>query len=418
MDTRRACVWVRIWVFLLSRCSYLSERHCRFPLQKGYTAFRENLEKAISEATPLTTEPAIRVALGVLGKEEEKSDPDCRAITFRAGEDKPNGDHVIEVLVGNAVDNFGFAPRVTYGAIFFPNETLAEHDQAIANLKYPGLEDLARSFIDGLPLIIGPSHHLVSVMPSKEVELPIRDSWAISFKSIQIAKKMVIKMRQEEDKRLRQMYATFYKSPESSGLAGSVFEALAHRTICRGLCSDEQTSHMYPDLMEPPSFSTAIPSSAIGTPLAPIPSLPGNSTRDTSIDLARSLDDFIPDGKIYYIPRATKKPLFDSFTITFNDSKTTALISVFQMTISRAFRGSTKDYELIRKIMRSVHEFDSSLQISVAYWLVCPTRDPREERLWKMPDGWADSSIANDHRGHVFCLHIPVTVCHLSPCNI
>jgi len=169
---------------------------------------------------------------------------------------------------------------------------------------------------------------------------------------------------------------------------------------------------MYSDGKELPSFSTVIPSSAIGTSLSPIPSPPRNGTRDMAIDLTRSPNDFVPDDKIYYIQRAADNPFFDSFTITFNDSKSTALISVFQMTISRAQRGSTKDYELICKIMRRVNEFDSSLQIRVTYWLVCPTWDPPEERLWKMFDGWGDSAIVNDHRRHVFCLHIPIGVCH------
>jgi len=393
-------------------CPLLIERHCRFPLQNHYIAFRKHLQKAINEGTPSTAYRPVCVALEVLktSKEDNPDDMDMDS-NFGAGQEV---EHAIKVLIGEAVANFVFAPRVTYGAIFYPDEARATHDGVIKRLEYSELERLACNFVENRSLISDASHHLISIMPHKKVNFTKIDNWAISFKSIQIAKKVVTEMRKEEDYRLRQMYDTFSRSPESSGMAGFVFEALAHRMIWEGswLNREPQTSHMYSNREEPPSFSTAIPSFGIGTSLPPIPPLPLNGRRDTAIELARNLNDFTPDSGMYYIPNASNTPLFESFTITFNQLESTALISIFQMTISGVHHGSTKSYDVIRKIIRRVRELHSSFQIRVAYWLVCPSQD-LQERSWEMPLGWSDNASINNHRGHVFCLRIPVEVCHL-----
>ena len=165
---------------------------------------------------------------------------------------------------------------------------------------------------------------------------------------------------------------------------------------------------MHSDGRETPTFSVAIPSSALGTSFAPALPLWGNGRKDTIIDLDCSLDNFQADGDTYYILKATNNPLFDSFTITINPSQSTALISVFLMAISRTPRGSTKSYGLIREIMDRVSTLNPNFKITVAYWLVCPAPAPSEELSWTMPDGWDTNTVVSDYRSDVFCLHIPV----------
>ena len=326
-------------------------------------------------------------------------------------------DSAMEVLVWNAVANYRFAPRVVYGAIFQPSLTNEEHEKAIAGLSYEALEKLIRDFRRSGVLSTDIGHHLVSVSPIMRYEGYPLDSWTINFKSIRIAKKVVVAMKQEEDQRLWQIYSLFHSSPMTSSLAGYVFEAIAHRILCKDLPSDAEAAssvgvalamHFDGGPGETPTFSTAVPSSAFGTSLAPALPLLDNGRKDTIADLACSFDNFQADGDTYYIFKATRNLLFDSFTITFDPSRSTALISVFLMTISRTPRGSTKSYGLIRAIMERVSRLNPNFKISVAYWLVCPASTPSEEWSWTMPDGWDTNTIVNDHRGDVFCLRIPV----------
>jgi len=336
------------------------------------------------------------------------SDQDMETITHDV-------DSAMEVLVWNAVANYGFAPRVVYGAIFQPSLTNEEHEKAIAGLSYEALEKLIRDFRRSGVLSTDIGHQIVSVSPIMRYEGYPLDSWTINFKSIRIAKKVVVAMKQEEDQRLWQMYSLFHSSPMTSSLAGCVFEAIAHRILCKDLPSDADAASsvgealvMHSDGSETPTFSTTISSSTFGTSLPPALPLLDNGRKDTIIDLTCSLDNFQADGATYYIFKAVNNPLFNSFTITFDPSQSTALISVFLMSISRTPRGSTKGYDLIREIMDRVSRLSPNFKSRVAYWLVCPASAPSEEWSWTMPNGWDTNTIANDHRGDVFCLRIPV----------
>ena len=183
-------------------------------------------------------------------------------------------DSAIKTLLWNAVTNYGFSPRVIYGAIFQPIETNELHERAIINLSYKALEKLTLDFRTSRALSTDIEHHLVSVSPIMRYDCT-RDSWTISFRSIRIAKK-VVAMKQEEDQRLWQMYNFFQRTMVASSMAGCVFEAIAHRILCKSSPLDTKSASsvgkaltMHSDGRETPTFSIAIPSSALGTSFAP-----------------------------------------------------------------------------------------------------------------------------------------------------
>ena len=426
MDNRGACVRVRLSVFPVYAPNYSSPSvphlHCSFQLRRGYIDFRSNLEKALGgELTPslsATNSQAIEDALEVLKADkeegEEKEDMDIIDDAVGAVQDEkiPNPvDSAIKVLIRDAVAKYGFAPRDVYCAIFFPSDTNYIQINMIIGFNHDVLEKLVHGFFYEHAISDDSSHcDLISISPSQRSKCSKRDSWTIDFKSIRIAKEAVVSMRHYTTRRLRQMYGSFHKFSVASSLAGCVFEALVHHMLCESSWSGRRPNaiRMHTDGKEPPSFSTTTPS---GTGCTSLPALHG-PRKDTMIDLTRSLNDFDPNGKMYYIPTATDDPLFDSFAITLDDSRSTALISVFQMSISDG-HGSTKGYGLIRKIMSRVQEVKPGFKIRVVYWLVCPPWGSSEKRVWKMPDGWDTNTIVDDHRGDAFCLSIPIKVCRL-----
>lgn len=143
------------------------------------------------------------------------------------------------------------------------------------------------------------------------------------------------------------------------------------------------------------------------TPQTPPSSLRENSRTVTRVDTSRGFRKVTLKNNKYYIPIARSNPLFDSFTIFVDKSST--VISIFQITTSRVYKGSTDDYLNIRKLMTHVgkllQEQGLRTKIKVVYILVCP--DDGLHRKWEMPAGWNEDTGKNDHRGDVFCQRIP-----------
>jgi len=120
----------------------------------------------------------------------------------------------------------------------------------------------------------------------------------------------------------------------------------------------------------------------------------------------------------YYILTMADNPLFDSFTIDFDVYRNTVVISVFRVTASERYEGSAKGYPLIRKIMTRVCGFlteeGRNSKIEVAYFLVCP--DDGSQHEWKMPGGWGEAVKTCNHRGHAFCIRVPVPAPQSASC--
>ena len=304
-------------------------------------------------------------------------------------------DNAFEVLVCNAIEEFGFAPRDVYNGVFKLSQTKAQHVTEIRRTNYSRLEDLVNVFPEerGLDEF---SHHVVALKPYYHTL--DEDLWKIHFKSARIARQVVELMRSKEDDHIRDMYALFLEDPESSCLAGPFFESIAHRALA--------SKHIQPIPMTvegdvPLTFSTR------GTPLAPStpPCVHARATR--RLDLLHELSS-VTSGQ-YCILTSTTNPLFDSFTIDIDADKRTAVISVFHIMASPRHGGSSQGYLIIRNIMkraRKLLELPSGTPgIEVSYFLVCP--DDGSQHQWNMPVDWERNTTVNDHRGKAYCIRIP-----------
>jgi hypothetical protein len=298
-----------------------------------------------------------------------------------------------------------------YSGIVDLFETMEDHAAALDELDYSEREDVVDSFPDRCQLS-AVSNRVVRVRPREYVDR--RDRWEIDFKSERIGNQAVESMWLKKDKYLREMYDTFDSAPHSSPLAGWVFKAIAHRVLSRGWRSKRpapQPTSMVSDERNPPTF-TANPSSPSASSNAP-PSLPHPLLRGgrtiVQVDFPHGINDVTLDGGRYYCTAASNKPMFDSFIIDRDNN--TAVISFFQVTISKDCGESVGSYELIRNIMAHVRGLleeanpeKVSARVGVAYLSVRP--EDASEHEWRMPTGWNQDTGRNDHRGKVFSLPI------------
>ena len=338
------------------------------------------------------------------------------AVQLQAPVDKM--DKVFEILVRNATEEFGFAPRDVYNGVF--HLTVTKHEHTEAKFNYSALKALAEACSDTGDLHKF-SHRVVAVYP-RHVSFDY-DDWVIDFKSVRIAREVVKSMQSEEQKTLWEGYRFLRRNPESTGLAGSYFEGFIHHVFSGGWSGGPSPKPIPMFLANhDPAIFTTDPSSRASTIPITLPSpppLPINAgTRAVVwIDLARDeLSEVTLEADRYYMSTAATNPLFDSFAINQVDQHT-IVISIFQAAISERHTGSTEGYVHIRKIMRRVRELlqeGSRVTIKVAYLLVCP--EDKSHYQWVMPAGWDDSTVLNDHRGWAYCVRIPDTTHHGISC--
>ena len=245
---------------------------------------------------------------------------------------KEEVDDAFEILVRNATEEFGFAPRDVYKGIFFLRKTKRDHAAAVGELNYLELLTLVGDFSQDKKLD-GSSHRVVAVFP-RAGGTDDYSLWEMAFKSVRIAREVTLLMRLREDDYLRKTYDYLHRFPEGPTLARWVFKAIAHRAFARGW-SDGSAPQCIPvhsdnKKKDSPLFSTDPPS----TPDASLSSLVLRThTRDVvRVDFANGLDNVTLDDNQYYVPTAVNNPLFDSFTT--NQDQDAAVISIFQITIS------------------------------------------------------------------------------------
>ena len=317
--------------------------------------------------------------------------------------------NAFEILVRNATEEFGFTPRDVYKGIFYLHKMKADHTAA-NTLEYFKLVTPVREFSEDKRL----SDFLdrtVAVRPRPGGD-DDHSVWEMAFKSIRIAREVVVSVRLEEDKRLWEMYDSFRMSPECSPFAEWVFEAIVHRVFSCGWPDGSPPQHipMVSNKEDPPFFSTDPPSTPDSSLLSLAPLRAHNRDVTRGVDFAHGLDNVTLDCNKYYIPTATSDPLFDSFTI--NQDQDAVVISIFQITISPNQEGSVQGYVFIRKIMAHVSTLlkDPKPRVKIAYFLVCP--EGKSQHKWQMPPGWSRNTGLNNHQGKVFCLRIPAPVRH------
>ena len=155
------------------------------------------------------------------------------------------------------------------------------------------------------------------------------DRWGIDFKSTPISDKVKGLARFAEDRLPQELFNLFHKIPETSSMAGWIFELIAHRLLSGGwqrwdvsipppipmdsLESDEESSPLFTD-----------------SPIGTSPVRVGQRTIVRPKD--RELKEVTLEGNRCCIPTASTNPLFDSFTVDFDRNLHTVVISILQIT--------------------------------------------------------------------------------------
>ena len=300
--------------------------------------------------------------------------------------DEVNVDNALKILVRNATEEFGFAPRDVYNGVLELPETREQHAVAVGEFNSSKLKAIVEKFSWSRELDDF-SHYVVAVYPRQST--PNSDSWEIDFKSIRIAREVVESMRLEDVKHLRETYHLIRKLSEGSPLAGWVFKAIVHRILSGGSWSGgpmSQPIRMISDGRNPPalsmnSFSLSIPDASMPPPT---PLCIGTRTV-IRVNFTHKLSDVTLDTDRYYISTGDNHPLFDSFTIDLDLDRHIVVISVFRIPISPMHEGSAKDDPLIRKILARVCELlretdpEATVEatVKVAHFLVCPEGESR-----------------------------------------
>ena len=313
---------------------------------------------------------------------------------------------IMETLVENAIEEFGWAPRDVYQGVFDLLFIRHEHDEAVELADHFELAKFVVQFphLNQSPL----SHKLITVEPVfNHLE---HDSWETGFKSAQIVGKVMGSSGLKEDKFLWSKYNSLYRVAGASGFTGHLFEEIVHRIFAHGWEDSalrSQPTPMVSDGKDPPTFST-VPSFTPAS-VSHFPQLSTSPTDAVTVDFrSKDLNVTLENNK-YYKSKAANNPLFGSF-IVHHDPNNAVTISVFQMTISQAHGGSNKGYENIRRIMGHIKVLLRGLKgyntdVKVQYFLVCPDDEPRR---WSMAADWYDKDLENNHRGDAFCVRVRV----------
>ena len=137
----------------------------------------------------------------------------------------PAVDTALMILLHNAIEEFGRAPRDVFDGVFRFDETKTRHARYVGRLDYSTLSTLVRAFSH----LREPNeffHHVLVMYPEPIVKSLRVDKWIIDFKSNRIACKVMELMQSEEDVHLRHLYSLLHQTPESSILAGRIFKVL------------------------------------------------------------------------------------------------------------------------------------------------------------------------------------------------
>ena len=402
---------------------------CSLVLDYRYNDFREKLRARLDLST--TDDVEFDAVLQVLRLEKEKANGSEDKMDVDVGKDQNAAlGHAINTLLENAIDEFGSAPRDVYEGIFEILVAKLTHQEGLETLDFPALRKFVHGFIQEHTLD-GTSDRIVAVYPKLlNSPSPKRDSWVIGFKSNRISQAAKRLYPEAEVEHLRDMFALFRKGLVSTSFAGWIFEGFVHHNFIHGW---QLPSKPIPTLIpmlensnggKPPTFEEPAPPSTdtasvnpkreaadgtTDTPAIPHTPLRYKPSSWKMVTFTKPKDDYpmevTLDPDTYYVPASFTNPLFDSFTIGYNDTTPgTYTIYIFQATVLEQDRGSSEGYTDIRKIVGRVEQLiegnNRGAKVEVAFCLICPADSPAN--TWHMP------VRENDHRVNAFCLRVPM----------
>ena len=144
-------------------------------------------EDEAAEAAAVAESPAVASNdSGAVAMDQDEN------MVSESGQPQDPADDAFEVLVYNAIEEFGFAPRDVYNGVLKLAETKSQHAVQIGTINSSKLKGLVDMFSEerGLGEF---SHHVVAVKPYYHT--PCIDRWEIHFKSTRIARQVVELMR-------------------------------------------------------------------------------------------------------------------------------------------------------------------------------------------------------------------------------
>jgi hypothetical protein len=98
-------------------------------------------------------------------------------------------ENAFKILMHNATEEFGFAPRDVYNGVFYLLETKGMYAAEVKALTCSDLKTLVQTYVKTRGFVSGTSHKLIVVSPVGH--LVKNGQWEINLKSIRIAKKVV-----------------------------------------------------------------------------------------------------------------------------------------------------------------------------------------------------------------------------------
>ncbi|KAL5495831.1 hypothetical protein ACEPAI_1295 [Sanghuangporus weigelae] len=385
-------------------------------------------------------EGALPVELeGVLGADTidgpakySSDEPIRKALSF-ARDDSRNlrtAETTFELVVEDAIEQYGEVPRDISEAVFDGYESINAKIDAALNAAMWDLDKLmtAVSRLGSDRSVLGddpPSHKLFAIQPVVQGRKYTKDDIFLpKFKSGPISKRIVAQVGRLQLAHARKFLATIRLFPESSSLAGWIFQSLA----CEKLASANVQSEMFSMVLTEHTDKHRVyvtPNYAVA-PGIPFPNHPMRLAKCHFSNNKLELEPTDCIDECLCIPADTNHPLFDAFfaNMSVTASQVVTTLYIIQTTLSRVHEGSMKGYAHIGSILEEVERRAIELQnqaqpgnISVTtfrkkrkrkkesnltmirYLYVC--RTPQTQRTWKLPkQGWTTKS------GEVYCLHL------------
>ena len=213
MDHGGTYGWVRLELsaMLFDRGPSLTPPHlCSLRLCPAFNTLQSRLKQFLplpdKPTLPTTGDKTIDAMLQILKAEREKAKEEETEVEMKEDHDgmdcagalatdrdvdmthetsKPQApvDKALDILVENAIEEFGLAPRDVYSGVFQPLETLDHHKDARKGLSYSKLMTFVKNFVHKRQLD-NVSHHLIAVRPLELTDS--RDRWTIDIKSARI----------------------------------------------------------------------------------------------------------------------------------------------------------------------------------------------------------------------------------------
>ncbi|EJF57694.1 hypothetical protein DICSQDRAFT_129323 [Dichomitus squalens LYAD-421 SS1] len=326
---------------------------------------------------------------------------------------------ILETLVADAIEKFGYIARDVCDGIFHPDNILRRHRDVVKGITSIQYQDLVGAFLSDThcnPTSL--SHRIIALIPIHEWDDPhtktisTSDSFNMEFKSEGVTERVKVALRHLEDRQARHLFSLCHFTPESSSFRSYLFETIIHRRLSitsrsemlSNLSPMEESgvSHEAPHFSTSKSTTTVVHSSTLRRAAGHHAHAAGSAsfTAQTLVK-SISLKPKVPlpnlDFEAYYVPSAPNNSFFDAFFFERDLASSIVTLCILQITTAVEHEGSDKGYLLISRLINGTL---ATLTLDPSKPLECQVQ---VTWTWKMPNGW--DATMHPH-GHVY--HLPI----------